>query len=289
MVKGIGPRHVRGNERVSDEKVDGINGGDLDVVRLLTKRAKWHGNRGRLADRQRSIVGFVGSRQRRELKRKRQRVCKKWIANRSGGTKRVGIWSRHGRFSPKWSQHELIGWVVVGFGDRRGFGQRSRNTTAIIFPRAESESHHARSQTANAVRRSERRTVRAGKIKCRRPQNIMISTKTHGALDYLVGILMVYVPWLFGFAGSGWETHIFVTLGIAALIYSVCTKYELGLFPLIPMKGHLALDLASGVILAASPFLFGFAERVMWPHVLFGFLEIGVALATKRAPREAIA
>jgi hypothetical protein len=110
----------------------------------------------------------------------------------------------------------------------------------------------------------------------------MISTKTHGILDYLVGALLISVPWLFGFASSGWDTRIFALLGIATLLYSLFTDYELGLAHVIPMGTHLTLDLASGVLLAASPFLFGFADRVMAPHIVFGFVEIGAVLMTRR-------
>jgi hypothetical protein len=31
------------------------------------------------------------------------------------------------------------------------------------------------------------------------------------------------------------------------------------------------------VFLLASPWLFGFADRIAWPHVLFGLIEIGPA------------
>lgn len=50
------------------------------------------------------------------------------------------------------------------------------------------------------------------------------------------------------------------------------------------MRTHPGLDLASGVLLAASPWLFGFAGDVWAPHLIFGLLEIGAALMTKRSP-----
>jgi hypothetical protein len=117
----------------------------------------------------------------------------------------------------------------------------------------------------------------------------MISTKTHGMLDYTVGALMIALPWLLGLPSSGWDARIFVMLGIAALAYSVFTDYELGGARVIPMRVHLMLDIVSGVLLAASPFLFGFADRVMAPHLVFGAFEIGAALMTRKSPTAASA
>ena len=112
-----------------------------------------------------------------------------------------------------------------------------------------------------------------------------IPTRVHGVLDYLVGLLLIVAPWLFGFADNSAATYVPVVLGIGALLYSVMTRYELGLIRVLPMTVHLAMDIASGVLLAASPWLFGFADRIAWPHVVFGLLEIGVAIMTQRTPR----
>lgn len=115
----------------------------------------------------------------------------------------------------------------------------------------------------------------------------IISTRTHGFLDYGVGLFLIAVPWLFGFANDGPETRIFVILGLGALVYSLFTRYELGLFKVIPFRAHLVLDLMSGLLLAASPWLFDFADRVYVPHLIFGFVEIGAALMTQTTPTHA--
>jgi hypothetical protein len=47
---------------------------------------------------------------------------------------------------------------------------------------------------------------------------------------------------------------------------------------------HLLLDAASGLLLAVSPWLFGFADRVFWPHLVIGLVEIGAALTTRTIP-----
>lgn len=103
-------------------------------------------------------------------------------------------------------------------------------------------------------------------------------------LDYLVGILLIAAPWLLDFARGGAETWVPVILGAGAIIYSLMTDYELGLSRSISMSTHLTLDLMSGILLAASPWLFGFHEYVYLPHLILGLLEIGASLMTVKTP-----
>ena len=112
----------------------------------------------------------------------------------------------------------------------------------------------------------------------------MIPTKVHGYLDYGVGALLIAAPWLFDFAQGGAETWVPVILGIAAILYSLFTDYELGVTRGISMGTHLTLDMLSGLLLAASPWIFGFADIVYVPHLVLGILEIGASLLTKREP-----
>jgi len=111
-----------------------------------------------------------------------------------------------------------------------------------------------------------------------------IPTKVHGYLDYMMGVLLIAAPWLFDFARGGAETWVPVILGAGVIIYSLVTDYELGATNGISMRTHLTLDLLSGILLAASPWIFGFADYVYGPHLVLGILEIGAALMTKREP-----
>ncbi len=113
-----------------------------------------------------------------------------------------------------------------------------------------------------------------------------ISTHTHGILDYVVGVALIAAPWLFGFANDGPATVIPVALGIGTLAYSLLTRYELGVIKLIPFKGHLTLDLMAGVLLASSPWIFGFSDYVYLPHLVVGLFEIGAVLTTQTVPRQ---
>ena len=115
----------------------------------------------------------------------------------------------------------------------------------------------------------------------------MIPTTVHGVMDYLIGIILIAAPWLLGFARGGAETWVPVILGAGAIVYSLLTDYELGAVRSIPMPTHLTLDLVSGILLAASPWLFGFASLVFLPHLIVGLVEIGAALMTEKHPRAA--
>ncbi len=114
-----------------------------------------------------------------------------------------------------------------------------------------------------------------------------IPTRVHGFLDYLVGALLVVAPWLLNFDRGGAETWVPVILGVGALVYSLLTNYELGVVRRIPIGTHLSLDLASGLLLAVSPWLFGFSAFVFWPHLVLGILEIIAALTTQTTPSTA--
>ncbi len=108
-----------------------------------------------------------------------------------------------------------------------------------------------------------------------------IPTAVHGPIDYVVGLLLVFAPWAGGFAAGGAETWVPVALGVLTIGASLLTDYEWGVVRLIPVPTHLTFDLGSGMLLAASPWLFGFADRVWGPHLLVGLFEIAAALCTQ--------
>ena len=110
----------------------------------------------------------------------------------------------------------------------------------------------------------------------------MISSRTHGFIDYAMGILLIAAPWLLGFADGTAAQWVPVVLGIVMLGQAVMTDYELGMIRAIPFSVHLMMDFVLGALLAASPWLFGFADRVYWPHLILGLAELGVAAMTSR-------
>lgn len=112
----------------------------------------------------------------------------------------------------------------------------------------------------------------------------MISTKIHGYIDYLMGALLILLPLIYPEIPDGAASTVLVVLGAGVIVYSLITDYELGLLKILAMKTHLMIDLMGGVLLIAAPWLFGFADEMIWLFVILGLLEIGASLMTEKEP-----
>ena len=65
-------------------------------------------------------------------------------------------------------------------------------------------------------------------------------------------------------------------------------RAELSAAKVIPYRIHLGIDALAGLLLLVSPWLFGFAEQIWWPHVIVGLAELGVvAMSWGNASRSA--
>jgi hypothetical protein len=111
-----------------------------------------------------------------------------------------------------------------------------------------------------------------------------IPTRLHGIIDYVWGLSLLASPWALGYADVAPAKWLALVVGVGAILYSMITAYELGLVRILPMPLHLILDGAGGAFLAASPFLFGFADRVYWPHLCFGLFSVVASLITRSDP-----
>lgn len=112
----------------------------------------------------------------------------------------------------------------------------------------------------------------------------MISTKLHGALDYLVSALIIALPWMGGFHFGGPETWVLVAAGSSSIFYSLLTRYETGVLPMIPMRAHLFLDFLSAVMVGLSPWLFDFSDVIFLPHVIVGAAELCIVALSDSVP-----
>jgi hypothetical protein len=113
-----------------------------------------------------------------------------------------------------------------------------------------------------------------------------LPTRVHGVADWLMGALLVALPWILGLDRGSPEGLVPLALGATALVVTFFTDHELGIVRRLPMPVHLWADGLSGALLAASPWLFGFADRVWLPHLALGLTEIVAALVTKLQPAD---
>src|SRR5690349_15140663 len=111
-----------------------------------------------------------------------------------------------------------------------------------------------------------------------------LPTRVHGAINYLWGTALIATPWVLGFANGGAAQWVAVIFGAGAILYSLVTAYELGVLRVLPMELHLGLDATAGALLAASPWLFGFAREVYLPHLLFGLFSVVASFITQIEP-----
>ena len=113
-----------------------------------------------------------------------------------------------------------------------------------------------------------------------------IPTKFHAPLDYIVGVVLIAAPWIFQFSDHTAPTVVSIVLGIGLIAYSLFTDYELGVWKVAPMAVHNLIDIVAGALLAASPWLFGFADdgtNVWLPFVVIGVAAVFLGLTTKQA------
>ena len=113
-----------------------------------------------------------------------------------------------------------------------------------------------------------------------------IRTKFHAPLDYIVGAALIAAPWIFQFSGHTGPTVLSIVLGVGLIAYSLITNYELGVWKIAPMAVHNLIDIVAGTLLAASPWIFDFADdgaKVWVPFLVVGVAAIFLGLTTKQA------
>ncbi|MBO1073309.1 SPW repeat domain-containing protein [Roseomonas marmotae] len=111
----------------------------------------------------------------------------------------------------------------------------------------------------------------------------MIPRSIHALIDYVFAIILIGTPYALGFSNFGYEHLVFWAVGFSIIIYSLLTNYRLGLVKVIPFRMHLLLDVAGGMVLLISPWLFGFSDRAWVAPFIFGLLELGVVSMTSRS------
>lgn len=107
----------------------------------------------------------------------------------------------------------------------------------------------------------------------------LIKTKNHGYLDLPIGIHLVGIPFISDIDLGHPSNYVPMIIGLFIICYSLLTDYEFGIGPL-SMRTHLWLDVLTGGLLAASPWIFNFEDVVFFPHLLAGLFIIALSSVT---------
>jgi len=117
-----------------------------------------------------------------------------------------------------------------------------------------------------------------------------ISRFLHGAIEYVVGALLIAAPFLFGFESSA-AVALSVVAGVFLLAVAAATEGPSSMIDSIPIAAHLLLDFALAAVLIAAPFLFGFSDE-SGPTALFiilGVAHLLVTIGTRFKPPRSLA
>jgi hypothetical protein len=105
----------------------------------------------------------------------------------------------------------------------------------------------------------------------------------HGALEYVVGVLFIAAPFLFGFNASAAPTAAAVVVGLLLLAFTATSALPTGLVRSVSLGVHVTVDFVLAVLLVALPFILGFTDEAA-PTALFivvGVLHLLVTIATR--------
>lgn len=111
-----------------------------------------------------------------------------------------------------------------------------------------------------------------------------ISTKLHGALDYLTAFILIASPWIFQFGENRIHEIIAVCIGILTILNNLLTDYEFGFFRLIRMEFHLATDIFFATALLTSSWLFNASESVVTLFLTLSIFQAVTSFITSNRP-----
>jgi hypothetical protein len=131
---------------------------------------------------------------------------------------------------------------------------------------------------------AERRQARARESRLR-----FVPTAFHAAVDYLWAAALIAMPWVLGERSMFAVAIAPLFVGLFVIFYSVFTEYEYGFWGVLTMRDHLWLDFGTGLFLALSPWIFGFAGEMWIPHVAFGAFAMLAAIVTSTVPQRPVA
>lgn len=88
---------------------------------------------------------------------------------------------------------------------------------------------------------------------------MFITKQIHAYLDYPVALALIGLPFLLGLgASSALAVYLSVGTGVAALLLTLLTDHQTGVFRVVPYKVHLAVDFLVAIVFILAPFIFSF-------------------------------
>ena len=115
----------------------------------------------------------------------------------------------------------------------------------------------------------------------------LISTQTHGLMDYVSGLGLLMLPRLLNLSKP--LSYAVESVAATKLLTTIMTDNETGIVRKIPMKGHLVLDAVNGAALCALPFIMGDDDEdqmATMALVGMGVNEIMLATTTQTTPSD---
>jgi hypothetical protein len=95
--------------------------------------------------------------------------------------------------------------------------------------------------------------------KRRLPRRGSVPLALHGLIEYAGGALTVVAPFTLNF-DSDIAIAIAVIIGSGVIVLGLATQAPTGVFRTVPLDSHIVLDYVLGLVLVASPFVFGFTD-----------------------------
>jgi hypothetical protein len=90
------------------------------------------------------------------------------------------------------------------------------------------------------------------------PRRGSVPLALHGLAEYGIGVLLIFSSPLFGFDGEPRVAAIL--LGAAVIVLAALSDVPTALMRRIPIGSHIVIDYVLGIVLIASPFIFGFSD-----------------------------
>ena len=87
-----------------------------------------------------------------------------------------------------------------------------------------------------------------------------VTRQVHAYIDYPVAISLMAMPFLLNLGSSHpLAKWLSVATGVAALVLTLLTDHETGVFKVLPYWFHVAVDRMVGVTFVVAPFVLGFS------------------------------